>query len=428
MLNIAAAVERAAEFDIIHYEAAYYPMSLAFSRLSPTPLVQTLHHAPSRGRSRAVAALSRGAVHRHLATSRRGCCRAQRRRHGACTASTPTASTSGDTPDDYLLFLGRFTEGKGVLQAIEVAQRVGMKLLLAAAENDYYRDARRAARRRHADRRTSAKPTSTPRCGCTAARARCSIRCRRASRSGWCSPRRWPAARRSPRSIAARSAKSSTTASPACVFDDLDAMVGGLPRVLALDRRRVRDRAVDAVRRRPHGRRVRRRVSARHRRRTVAVSPDDASPVSPDGPCSPSSRIQTTSRWPAAARSPGWPTPAPASSSCARRTASAAARPGPVRDDALGARARRRSCAAPRPRSASPTSSSVDHPDGDLRWAHVAEFHAELVAVIRRYAPAAVITFGEDGLYWHLDHVGVYERTTTAVRLARRRRRRRSTT
>ena len=34
MLNLAAAVERAREFDIIHYEAAYYPMSLAFTRLS----------------------------------------------------------------------------------------------------------------------------------------------------------------------------------------------------------------------------------------------------------------------------------------------------------------------------------------------------------------------------------------------------------
>ena len=47
MLNLAAAVERAQEFDIIHYEAAYYPMSLAFTRLSRTPIVQTLHHSPS---------------------------------------------------------------------------------------------------------------------------------------------------------------------------------------------------------------------------------------------------------------------------------------------------------------------------------------------------------------------------------------------
>ena len=58
----------------------------------------------------------------------------------------------------------------------------------------------------------------------------------------------------------------------------------------------------------------------------------------------------------------------------------------------------------------------LDHPDGDLRWAQVTELHAEIVMAVRRYNPAAVITFGEDGLYWHLDHVGVHERTTTAVR------------
>src|SRR5207244_2113337 len=47
ILNLAAAVERASEFDIIHYEAGYYPMSLAFTRLSRTPIIQTLHHSPS---------------------------------------------------------------------------------------------------------------------------------------------------------------------------------------------------------------------------------------------------------------------------------------------------------------------------------------------------------------------------------------------
>jgi len=57
----------------------------------------------------------------------------------------------------------------------------------------------------------------------------------------------------------------------------------------------------------------------------------------------------------------------------------------------------------------------LDHPDGDLRWAHVTELHAQIVMALRRYDPAAVITFGEDGLYWHLDHVGIHERTTTAV-------------
>jgi LmbE family N-acetylglucosaminyl deacetylase len=58
----------------------------------------------------------------------------------------------------------------------------------------------------------------------------------------------------------------------------------------------------------------------------------------------------------------------------------------------------------------------LDHPDGDLRWAHVPILHEEIVMMIKRYRPDAVITFGEDGLYWHLDHVGIHERTWTAVR------------
>jgi len=58
----------------------------------------------------------------------------------------------------------------------------------------------------------------------------------------------------------------------------------------------------------------------------------------------------------------------------------------------------------------------LDHPDGDLRWAHVPELHAEIVAAVEHYRPDAVITFAEDGLYWHLDHIGVHERTFTALR------------
>lgn len=58
----------------------------------------------------------------------------------------------------------------------------------------------------------------------------------------------------------------------------------------------------------------------------------------------------------------------------------------------------------------------LSHPDGDLRWAEVTEFNAEIVLFLRRYPTAAVITFGEDGLYWHPDHIGVYERVFTAVR------------
>jgi LmbE family N-acetylglucosaminyl deacetylase len=57
-----------------------------------------------------------------------------------------------------------------------------------------------------------------------------------------------------------------------------------------------------------------------------------------------------------------------------------------------------------------------EHPDGSLRWADVPQLHVEIVLAIQRHKPDAVITFAEDGLYWHLDHIGVHERTFTAVK------------
>ena len=47
LINVAAAVERAAAFDVIHYQARYHPFALPFGRLSGVPLVVTLHHAPT---------------------------------------------------------------------------------------------------------------------------------------------------------------------------------------------------------------------------------------------------------------------------------------------------------------------------------------------------------------------------------------------
>jgi glycosyltransferase involved in cell wall biosynthesis len=139
MLNLAAAVERATEFDIIHYEAAYYPMSLAFARLSPTPIVQTLHHSPSAAE---VNLWSRYPEAPFVAISNEQA----RLLSGLNIVSTVLHGIDTDAfifrekPEDYLLFLGRFTDGKGVLQAIEIAKRVGMRLVLAAAEDDYYRE------------------------------------------------------------------------------------------------------------------------------------------------------------------------------------------------------------------------------------------------------------------------------------------------
>lgn len=140
LLNISAAVERAADFDVIHYEAGYYPMSMAFTRLSPTPVSQTVHHAPSPAEVnlwRQYPDAPFIAISREQARLLDGLHVVDIVTHGIDTGRF----TFSATPEDYLLFLGRFTPGKGPVQAIEIAQRLGMRLLLAAANEQYYREA-----------------------------------------------------------------------------------------------------------------------------------------------------------------------------------------------------------------------------------------------------------------------------------------------
>lgn len=139
LFNLSAAVERASEFDVIHCQAEYYPMSLAYSRLSPAPLLHTLHHLPApaevalwtRYPGAPFVAISHEQAHVLSPLNVVGTV------HHAIDAG---AFTFRQDPEDYLLFIGRFTEGKGVLQAIEIAQRTGMRLRLAAAANEYYRN------------------------------------------------------------------------------------------------------------------------------------------------------------------------------------------------------------------------------------------------------------------------------------------------
>jgi glycosyltransferase involved in cell wall biosynthesis len=140
LVNLAAALERGREFDIVHFQAGYYPLSLAFSRLSASPISQTVHHAPGAAE---VALWRRYPEAPFIAISRE---QARLLEGLNVAAIVPHAIDTGrfvfrPQPDDYLLFLGRFTPGKGPVQAIEVARRAGLRLLLAAAEEQYYREA-----------------------------------------------------------------------------------------------------------------------------------------------------------------------------------------------------------------------------------------------------------------------------------------------
>jgi len=140
MVHLAAACERADQFDVIQYQAAYYPMSLAFTRLIKTPMVHTLHHQPhpeQRGLWACYPEANLVAISNYQRSALEGLNCAAVIPHGIDLQNFEFS----DKPDDYLVFFGRFTEGKGPLQAIEVAKRVGMRLLMAAPESGYYYDA-----------------------------------------------------------------------------------------------------------------------------------------------------------------------------------------------------------------------------------------------------------------------------------------------
>ena len=55
------------------------------------------------------------------------------------------------------------------------------------------------------------------------------------------------------------------------------------------------------------------------------------------------------------------------------------------------------------------------HQDGMLPWTDATRLEGDIRDAVARAAADVVITFDEDGLYWHPDHVAVHERTTAAV-------------
>jgi glycosyltransferase involved in cell wall biosynthesis len=243
LMNLAAAVERADAFDLIHYQAEYAPISLAFSRLARAPLVTTLHHAPSPSE---VGLWSRYPGAPFIAVSQE-----QARMLGGLNV-VATVHHAVDTsvfaprgePEGYLLFLGRFTEGKGVLEAIEIARRSDRRLMLAAATNEYYE--RSVAPLVDGERIVHVGEVGQPGKAELLARADALL---------------YPVQAGEPFGLVLAEAAACGTPVAALrrgavtelvddgvtgrVFATVDELVEGLPDVLALDRTRVRERAVD---------------------------------------------------------------------------------------------------------------------------------------------------------------------------------------
>jgi glycosyltransferase involved in cell wall biosynthesis len=242
MLNLAAAVERAADFDVIHFQAAYYPLSLGFARLCPVSLLQTLHHSPSTDEVRLWSRYPEApfvAISNEQARLLSGLNVVDTVLHGIDTDSF----TFREHPDDYVLFLGRFTDGKGVLQAIDIAKRAGVRIVLAAPEDEYYQ--------------TKIAPLVD---GTAVVYAGEVGHDDKVTLIGGARAMLYPVQSGEPFGLVLAEAMACGTPVAALdrgavrevvedgvtgiVFDSEDAMAAGLPGVFALDRRRVRDRSI----------------------------------------------------------------------------------------------------------------------------------------------------------------------------------------
>jgi LmbE family N-acetylglucosaminyl deacetylase len=57
----------------------------------------------------------------------------------------------------------------------------------------------------------------------------------------------------------------------------------------------------------------------------------------------------------------------------------------------------------------------LDHPDGMLPWLDDRVLETDVRRTIQRLQPEVVVTFDEDGLYWHPDHVATHDAPRAAV-------------
>ncbi|HVR34643.1 MAG TPA: glycosyltransferase family 4 protein [Methylomirabilota bacterium] len=136
-LNLCRAVGESGRFDVVHMHAYLWGMPL--ERFSQAPLVHTLHIVPDENAVRLWSGFPGARV---TALSRHQWSGWPERRpmavipHGV----DPEAFAWRGEAGEYVCYVGRFVSGKGPLQAIATARRLGLRIVLAGPKNGYYRE------------------------------------------------------------------------------------------------------------------------------------------------------------------------------------------------------------------------------------------------------------------------------------------------
>jgi glycosyltransferase involved in cell wall biosynthesis len=136
-MNICAAVERSGEFDVLHSHA--YLWGIPLTRLSRARLVNTTHIVPDDNMAKLCSAYPEAtitAISRQQWSQYPQLAPATVIHHGVTVEKFPFQ----ETPDGYVCYLGRFVSGKGPRQAIAIAKKLGVKLLMAGPRSAYFRE------------------------------------------------------------------------------------------------------------------------------------------------------------------------------------------------------------------------------------------------------------------------------------------------
>jgi glycosyltransferase involved in cell wall biosynthesis len=136
-INLCRAVEQSGRFDVLHSHA--YLWGLPLEGLSRAPMVHTLHVCPYENEAclwSMVPDACVTAISHYQWSAFPGLRPAAVIPHGV----DPEQFTAGLEPEDYVCYLGRFTPGKGPLQAVAAARALGLRLRLAGPCDGYYRE------------------------------------------------------------------------------------------------------------------------------------------------------------------------------------------------------------------------------------------------------------------------------------------------